>query len=54
LDTKMAAWRREGNAVCFTSHDEPQGFRVADRVLRLDRGRLLPVLRPTGCGESTA
>lgn len=46
LEEKMAGWRSEGKAVCFTSHDEPHCFRVAERVLRLDGGKLLPVSRP--------
>jgi heme ABC exporter ATP-binding subunit CcmA len=41
LERLMQRWRRQGRTVCFTSHDVCRSKRLADRILLLDRGRIV-------------
>ncbi len=55
LDAAAEAWlmdlfqnlRREGRTLCFVLHDQVKSRVLADRVLRLEHGRLLPLAAAT-------
>jgi heme ABC exporter ATP-binding subunit CcmA len=42
LERLIQHWRRPGQAVCFTSHDSSQCERLADRIVLLHRGSIVP------------
>lgn len=49
LDSLFEMWRRSGQAVCFVSHDPDHSRELADRVITLDRGRLVDVEEKHAC-----
>jgi heme exporter protein A len=42
LELLIQRWRPAVKAVCFTSHDSSQSERLADRIVLLDRGSIVP------------
>jgi heme ABC exporter ATP-binding subunit CcmA len=47
LEECITSLRLRGRAICFTSHDQDQCRRVADRVLEIRDGRLVPGILPS-------
>jgi ABC-type multidrug transport system ATPase subunit len=42
LETLLARRRRDGAAICLTTHDSARAQQIADRLLRLDNASLTP------------
>jgi ABC-type multidrug transport system ATPase subunit len=40
LERLFDKWRQDARAVCFTSHDDGQCRKLADRVVRIHRGQI--------------
>jgi ABC-type multidrug transport system ATPase subunit len=45
LERLFERWRRTGRTVCFAGHDVDQNRRLADRVMRLEAGRVAVIER---------
>ncbi len=46
LEQLFQNWRRQAATVVFASHDEAQSHRLADRIIRLDAGRIVATEHP--------
>ena len=41
LERLFDGWRHAGRTICFASHDAAQSYKLADRVIHLDAGRIV-------------
>jgi heme ABC exporter ATP-binding subunit CcmA len=42
LEVSLRQWRLAGRAICYTTHEVEHCQAIADRTVRLDRGRVVP------------